>query len=56
MTQKTEPEDVIKWPDGTWCYRYELPEFSHKTDDYEVLSFDASEWHKFMDAQDYEHH
>lgn len=37
MTHKRDPEDVIKWPDDTWCYRSELPEFSHKSDDYEVL-------------------
>ena len=30
-------DDVILWPDGAWCYRYELPEMSHKSDDYEVL-------------------
>lgn len=34
----TDPEDVIRWPDGTWCYRHELAEFSHMSDDYEVLA------------------
>lgn len=38
----TNPDDVIVWPCGTWCYRYELAEFSHKSDDYEVLP-DGSE-------------
>ena len=27
-------EDVIMWPCGTWCYRYELYEYNHKSDDY----------------------
>jgi len=56
MTQKTDPEDVIAWPCGTWCFRSELPEFGHKSDDFEVLSFDSPEWHKFMDEQDYADH
>ena len=32
------PDDVILWPDDTWCYRHELAEFNHKSDDYEVLA------------------
>ena len=33
----TGPNDVILWPCGTWCYREELADFTHKSDDYEVL-------------------
>lgn len=32
-----EPDDIIRWPDGTMCFRDELAEFSHKSDDYEVV-------------------
>ena len=32
-----DPNDVILWPCGTWCYREELHEFGHKSDDYEVI-------------------
>lgn len=32
------PDDVIRWPDDSWCYRHELAEFNHKSDDYEVLA------------------
>jgi len=32
-------EDIMRWPDGTWCYRYELDEMSHMSDDYEIIPF-----------------
>lgn len=56
MTHKPDPDDIILWPCGTWCFRTELGQYSHKSDDFEVLSFDSSEWHKFMDEQDYADH
>ena len=58
MTSKAAPDDIIQWPCGAWGFRIELElgHYTHKSDDFEVLSFDSSEWHKFMDAQDYEHH
>lgn len=37
LTDETNsPNDLITWPCGTQCYRHELHEFSHKSDDYEV--------------------
>ena len=56
MTQQTDSEDVVRWPDDTWCYRNELSYYGYKSDDYEVLYFDTAAWREFMDAQDYEHH
>lgn len=41
-------EDVLVWPDGIWCYRHELSEMNHKSDDYVVLSFDSEEWILFL--------
>lgn len=33
-------EDIIVWVDpSTWCYRYELQEMQHCSDDYSVLYF-----------------
>ena len=39
--QLSEPsgDDLIVWPDGTTCYRSELSEFGHMSDDYEVIPF-----------------
>lgn len=42
-------DDILEWPDGEWCYRDELVGFSHKSDDYRVISVDTDEWHTFVD-------
>ena len=31
-------EDVILWPDGTWCYREDLPQMQWKSDDYRTVT------------------
>ena len=36
-------EDVILWPCGVWCYRYELEEMAHKSDDYQVIKYGTKE-------------
>lgn len=38
---KQDPEDICLWADGTWCYRDELPQYSHMSDDYEVVPFNT---------------
>lgn len=43
MTQKDDPEDIILWPDGGWCYRHELPQFSYRSDDYQVIYWGTPE-------------
>lgn len=40
----SEPEDIFLWACGTWCYRYEHDEFTHMSDDFEILKFDSPEW------------
>ena len=38
LTKKVfESDDVLVWADGSWCYRYELHEMSHMSDDYTTL-------------------
>lgn len=37
-------EDLLLWPCGTWCYRHELPEMTHKSDDYEVIPFGTARY------------
>ena len=51
MIKQTDLEDLILWPDNTWCYRYELYEMNHMGDDYEVLSYDSDEYNKFFKEQ-----
>lgn len=26
--------EICYWPDGTWCYRHELEQMSHMSDDF----------------------
>ena len=37
-------DDLILWPCGTWCYRHELLEFTHKSDDYEEVVFGSARY------------
>ena len=50
---KLDIEDILLWPDGTWCYRYELKEMTHKSDDYGVLYFDSEEYNEFLEKYDF---
>ena len=43
------PDDVFVWPDGMWCFRDELPDFSHKSDDYRVINAGTDDWEEFLD-------
>lgn len=29
---------ICYWPDGTWCYRHELEQMTHMSDDYSKAS------------------
>lgn len=42
--RKAAGNDICRWPDGTWCYREELHEYTHKSDDYEIIAVENPEW------------
>lgn len=47
-TESPSPgDDFIVWPDGTWCFRFELAEHTHKSDDFVVHKYDSPDWHAF---------
>lgn len=48
MEQVQDIEDVFLWPDGNWCHREEVGEYSHKSDDYQILYFGTDEWYKIV--------
>ena len=48
-----DKEDVILWPDGTWCYRHELVEYGHMSDDYTVLEYGTVRWDSFLREVEY---
>lgn len=45
-------DDIIIWPDGTWCYVSEFSEYAFMSDDFEVISqgtLKYIEFHKELD-------
>lgn len=46
------PEDICLWPDGVWCYLYELADYTHKSDDYRVIPFSSKEWALLVNAEE----
>lgn len=42
--QETSEEDIHEWPDGTWCYRFEAPDFTHMSDDYVTYPVGSPDW------------
>ena len=34
-----DQDDILIWQDGTWCYRHELHEMNHMSDDYEIFYY-----------------
>ena len=41
------PDDFCVWPDGTWCLRRDLAEYTWLSDDYLVIYHDTIDWRKF---------
>ena len=42
-------DDVIIWPDGCWCFGYEIEEYSlSKSDDVKILKYDTDEYYNFL--------
>lgn len=48
-----EIEDVILWSDCTWCYRHELTEYGHMSDDYIVIEYGTARWNNFLKEEGY---
>lgn len=42
-------EDILVWPNGDWCYRYQHAEMSHLSDDYDILWAESPGWLDFID-------
>ena len=44
-------EDILVWSyPGTWCYRYELQEMQHRSDDFSVLCFGTPKYNLFLEV------
>lgn len=54
MTSNTpDSEEIMVWPDDmtgpTWCYRHELGEMNHMSDDYEVVPVGSPRHQQFLE-------
>jgi len=38
------PDDILLWPDGFWCFRKEFSEEFLRQDDYRVILRHSDEW------------
>lgn len=41
-------EDLIVWPNSTWCFRFELEEYSYMSDDHYTIKFGTKEYYEFL--------
>jgi len=41
------PDDILIWPDGSWCFRSELPNGVIR-DGYRVIASNALEWRAYQ--------
>lgn len=46
------PDDIFVWSDGTWCFREDLEEMSHMSDDYLVVREGSQEYDSFLWAEE----
>jgi hypothetical protein len=49
----TSSDDVLFWPCNTWCYRHQLAEFSHLSDDFQVIKAGTHAWLAFENDSDF---
>lgn len=48
--RKASPDDILRWADGTWCFRYELHEMTHMSDDFEVITEEHPEYELILEG------
>lgn len=44
-------EDLIVWPDDSWCYAEDLEEYPWKSDDYVLVSKDDPKYDYWINCQ-----
>lgn len=44
-------EDLIVWPDNSWCYAEDLEEYPWKSDDYVLVSKDDPNYNYWINCQ-----
>ncbi|QEG07624.1 hypothetical protein [Salmonella phage SE5] len=54
MFQPLSPDDIVVWPDDSWCFRSELEEYTWKSDDYRWILISDPEYDSFMNSQEFD--
>lgn len=54
VLQPLSPDDIVVWPDDSWCFRSELEEYTWKSDDYRWILISDSEYEEFMRSQGFD--
>lgn len=54
MFQPLSPDDIVVWPDDSWCFRSELEEYTWKSDDYRWILISDSKYDSFMKAREFD--
>ena len=48
MNKLFNKEDLVVWPDDSWCYLEDLEEYTWKSDDYVVVSVDDPKYNYYL--------
>lgn len=43
-------EDLVVWPDNSWCYAEDLEEYPWKSDDYVLVSADDPKYNYYLNC------
>ena len=38
-----DPDSIVMWSDGTWCYYSEIDQYLWMSDDYRIIPFGSEE-------------
>ena len=49
QVQPASPDDLIVWPDGTYCFRHDLAEYTFMGDDRRTVAFGSAEWERMSE-------
>lgn len=49
MGNSMSSEDILIWADGTWCFRHELSEMNHMSDDYSTIPVNSPHYDDFIE-------
>jgi hypothetical protein len=52
QVQPVSSDDIFVWPDGTMCYRHELEQRSHMSDDYKCIPQGSAVWTVLIEADE----